>query len=109
VYKQKIKNIQDMIIVSLGSLDNNSQKFKYKFIISLICRDWPDIIGDPLCRFTRPAYIYDNILHVACVHGGIIQTLNFQSSEIYQRIQMYDYHCNIKGIKFIPESKTHKS
>ena len=107
MFKKKIETIQDMLFNSLGSLDVTSQKIKFNFIISLICRDWPDIIGQPLCNFTRPAYIYENILHVACMHGGIIQTLNFQSSEVYKRLQQYDYHYNIKGVKFIPDSKAH--
>ena len=101
-YKHKIKNIQEILLNSF-----NNSEIKYKFIVSLICRDWPDIIGEPLCKFTRPAYIYNNILHVACMHGGIIQTLNFRSDEIYQKLLEHDYHYKIEGIKFIPESKAH--
>lgn len=85
-----------------------NSELKYKFIVSCIRHDWSDIIGQPLCCFTYPAYIYNNILHVACTHGGIIQTLNFRSSEIYQRLLMYDYHYDIKNIKFIPDSKTRR-
>ena len=98
-YKKKIKSIQDILV---NSFDN--EKIKYNFIVSLICRDWPDIIGSPLCSFTRPAYIYKNVLQIACSHNGMIQTLNFRSNEIFEKLQQHDYHCKIEGIKFIPDT-----
>ena len=103
-FKNKIKTIQDVLLRDVLVDDFHNLELRYRFIISLICRDWPDIIGSPLCSFTRPIFISKNILHIACSHNGIIQTLNFRSNEIFERLQQYDYKCKIEGVKFIPNT-----
>ena len=56
-FNKKIVSIQQVLLNSFG----NSQ-CKYGFLISLLNKDWPEIIGQPLCNFTKPVFIKENMI-----------------------------------------------
>jgi hypothetical protein len=100
-FQKKISSIQDRLLDCFGMENPN---FKFLFLLNLLTKDWQEIIGNPLCNFTRPGFIKNKILYVNCKHNGIIQTLNFKADEILKIINDKKYGYVFNGIKFVPYS-----
>lgn len=83
-FNKNFYNISD----SKKIIDNlmNNLDLSDKFQIVKIKKDWENIIGEKMFKFTYPEKIYKNILYVKCTHSGWINSLNFNKSNILKKI-----------------------
>ncbi len=108
-FQKKITTIKNRILDCFGLEYPN---FKFLFLLNLLSKDWSEIIGHPLCDFTKPGYINiknkNKILYVYCKHNGMIQTLGFESEKILNMINDRQYGYIFDEIKFVPYSNNYR-
>ena len=88
-----IKNILDNIL--------KNEKYMPNLKIVKLKRDWNNIVGKQLSKYTQPKKIYQSVLVVDCNHSGWINTLQFYKDDILNKIrEYYPDDMGIKDIKF---------
>lgn len=90
----EFKNNKNLIVNILRQFNLN-----FDFDISLLKKNWTDIVGENLANYTSPMKIYKNVLLVNCIHQGLIQTLQYHKDSIQKKIQEL-YPNKVKDIKF---------
>lgn len=95
----KSKEITSIKDILPNSIYNN--EYKYTFIMSLIKKNWDEIIGIKLKDYTKPLYIKNKVLYIGCKHTGIIQSLINYNKEIISKLKEKIKEININEIKFV--------
>lgn len=69
--------------------------------VELLRKNWSLIIGEKMCKYTKPEKIYNSTLYVICIHQGWINTLQFYKSKILDNIkEMFENEMIIDNVKF---------